>query len=308
MVLEGRPVIPIARGEEPCPGEDGTYVNGRCLLVLMDGTTGLVARIRWCAHESIAEYRALFYGVPAPDVLVRDGMHGMTAAAGAEWPETRLQRCLVHVHRDTNRDLTHRPGTQAARELRKLSSRLFGVRTAEDAARRGETLNAWYQRWRGMVSERTTARQDPSRAAGRKWRWTHERLRLCYKRLERLFRDGSLFAHTDPKLLPGGPVPRDTDRLEGGVNAPVKRVLPNHRGMLRNHMMRACEWKCYMRSPRPDLAAALDGYLGHARRKAERAKEAGTRDEARTGDEPGIGTSVEWNEFHTPTRYPNATD
>lgn len=75
------PVIPMPETKSHVLETDGTYVNGRCLLVLMDGATGLVVRIRWCAHESIAEYRALFYGVPTPDVLVSDGMRGMGCSA-----------------------------------------------------------------------------------------------------------------------------------------------------------------------------------------------------------------------------------
>lgn len=173
----------------------------------------------------------------------------MTAAANAEWPGTRLQRCLVLVHRDTNRDLTHHPRTQAAKELRKLSSRLFKVSDAEGAARWGE------------------GRPSP-----------------C---------DG---------------VPWDTNGLEGGINSPIKRMLDDHRGMPRGHMMRACEWKCYMRSLHPDIKATLDTYLENRRRKAERTGKETAAEQARTGDEPGIGTGVDWNEFHTSTRYSDATD
>lgn len=280
------PVIPVPGTKSHVLETDGTYVNGRCLLVPMDGTTGLVVRIRWCAHESIAEYRALFRGVPAPDVLVSDGMRGMERAAAAEWPGTRLQRCLVHVHRDTGRDLTHQPKTQAAKELKKLSSRLFKVHTAEEAARWGEGLNAWYERWKDMVNERTTAKDDPAHAAGRKWWWTHERLRRCYKRLEKLFRDGSLFAYTDPALLAGGEVPRDTNGLEGGINSPIKRMLDDHRGMPRKHMMRACEWKCYTRSPHPDTGAPLDAYLKTRHDREARRREKTRLAESATGDEP----------------------
>ncbi|MCO6559110.1 MAG: transposase [Bifidobacterium sp.] len=224
-------------------------------------------------------------------MLASDGMRGMTAAANAEWPGTRLRRCLVHVHRDTNRDLTHRPRAQAARELRKLSSKLFEVRTAEGAARWGEALNAWYRRWRDAVNERTTAKGDPSNpkaGAGRKWWWTHERLRRCYKRLERLFRDDSLFAYTDPALTAGGPVPRNANGLEGGVNSPVKRMLDDHRGMPRGHMMRACEWKCYTRSERPDTGALPDTYLENRNRRGKRMEEKERLEEAATGDEPGL--------------------
>ncbi|WEV52237.1 hypothetical protein [Bifidobacterium sp. ESL0704] len=53
--------------------------------------------------------------------------------------------------------------------MRKLSSRLFKVHDEEDATRWDEGLNAWYQRWKDTVNEKTTAKQDPSHAACRKW-------------------------------------------------------------------------------------------------------------------------------------------
>lgn len=105
---------------------DGTYVaHNHRLLVLMDGNTGEVVRYRWCEHETIATCQALFHRVPAPDVLVSDGMRGMETTAGAEWPKTRLQRCLVHVQRDTHRNLTMRAKTQAGKELGRLVLKLM---------------------------------------------------------------------------------------------------------------------------------------------------------------------------------------
>lgn len=291
---------------------DGTYIShGHCLLVLMDGVTGKVARFRWCAHETIAAYRALLHGVPAPDVLAGDGMRGMETAARAEWPDTRLQRCLAHVQRDTRRDLTMHPGSQAGRELRKLSLKPARVRTAEQAAQWAEALNAWHERWRGLVSERTTAKQDPGNPkalAGRKWWWTHERLRRSYKRFEKLFRDGRLFAYLDPRLLEGGPVPDTTNRLEGGVNSPIKRILVNHRGMGEARMMRACEYECFMRIPGPDLKALLEAHETRERTRASAKAQQERESEQHTGDEPTAGSGVDWNELHASTPYPNNTD
>lgn len=47
---------------------------------------------------------------------------------------------------------------------------------------------------------------------------------------------------------------RTTNRLEDGVNSVVKNVLRNHRGLPEEHMLRACEWVCYMKTahPRPE--------------------------------------------------------
>ena len=177
-------------------------------------------------HESKAAYLALFSRLPAPDVLITDGLRGAEAACTQAWPGTRIQRCLVHVQRNTRTDLTSRPRLQAGRELKRLSDRLTSVETAGQAVRWGEALNAWHERWKDFIAERTYARDDPSnpKASRHRWWWTHEELRRCHRRLERLFREGRLFAYLEPELLKGGPVARTTNRLEGGVNSVVKDV------------------------------------------------------------------------------------
>ena len=119
-------------------------------------------------------------------------------------------------------------------------------RGAERLARTLERIHA----------ERTFARDDPANPkASRRMRWwTHEEPRRCYRRLEKLFCEGKLFAFLEPALAAGGPVARTTNRLEGGVNSVVKNVLRNHRGLSEEHMLRACEWVCYMKTahPRPE--------------------------------------------------------
>lgn len=121
---------------------DGTYLrHGRCLLVLADGLTGEVLAWRWCVHETTGEYEALFALVPAPDVLVCDGMRGIEAACASAWSRTRIQRCLVHVQRDARRDLTSRPRLQAGRELKRLADALLAVRDAGRSAAWGAQLN-----------------------------------------------------------------------------------------------------------------------------------------------------------------------
>ena len=54
-----------------------------------------------------------------------------------------------------------------------------------------------------------------------------------------------------PKPAPAGSVPSTTNRLEGGVNADIKRVLDAHRGLTEEHMKR-CEWVLYMKAHNPD--------------------------------------------------------
>ena len=56
---------------------DGTYMgHGWCLIIAIDGQTGEVLDRQWCAHESKAAYLTLFSRLPAPDVLIADGLRG----------------------------------------------------------------------------------------------------------------------------------------------------------------------------------------------------------------------------------------
>lgn len=239
-----------------CVEVDGTYLPyGRCLLAAVDGLTGEVVAWQWCGRETTAAYGQLFRRLARPDCLVADGGPGCMGAARGAWPGVRVQRCLVHVLRDTRRDLTDRPRTDAGRELLSLARRLTRVRSIDDAARWLAALNAWHNTYGGFIRQRTYARDDPANPkarAGRTWWWTHERLRRAYHRLVRLNRDGVLFAFCDPAITAGGPVPSTTNRLEGGVNADVKRVAYAHRGLNDAHMRRACEWVLYMKTRDPD--------------------------------------------------------
>lgn len=117
----------------------------------------------------------------------------------------------------------------------------------------------------------------------------HEELRRCCRRLEKLFREGKLFAFLEPALATGGPVARTTNRLEGGVNSVVKNVLRNHRGLPEEHMLRACEWVCYMKTahPRPESFIPNDPLEGG---KA-------TSPEPKGDVSPAYGIGADWNEF-----------
>ena len=110
---------------------------------------------------------------------------------------------------------------------------------------------------------------------GRKWWWTHERLRRAYFRLVRLNRDRMLFTFCDPSIVKdGGPLPSTTNQLEGGVNAVVKRVLDHHRGLSEAHIRRCCEWAVYMLAASPDPVSFVTPTTGR-RRKGSPSKPTG---------------------------------
>ncbi|WP_163229679.1 IS1249 family transposase [Bifidobacterium aerophilum] len=232
---------------------DGTYVPyGWCLLVLT-GDDGRPIAWQWCSAETRPAYLQLFRGTKRPSSLVCDGGQGCLTAAETRWKEVPVQRCLVHVLRNTRVDLTNKPRSAAGRTLLKLARGLTEISTADGAAAWLADLNAWHGEHGDYLKERTTAKQDPAHAKGRKWWWTHERLRRAYFRLVRLNRAGMLFAFCDPAVVKGdATLPSTTNQLEGGVNAVVKRTLDHHRGLSEAHMRRCCEWAVYMLTADPD--------------------------------------------------------
>ena len=250
------PVLPPASRSHRYVMADGTYVPyGWCLLALT-GDDGRPVAWQWCSTETKDAYRQLFGRSKRPGLLVCDGGQGCLAAAGARWKGVRAQRCLVHVLRNTRVDLTNRPKSEAGRALLKLARRLTKISTVDGAANWLAELNAWHGEHGDYLKERTTAKQDPAHARGRKWWWTHERLRRAYFRLVRLNRAGMLFAFCDPAIAGDGEsLPSTTNQLEGGTNAVVKRTLDHHRGLSEEHMKRCCEWTVYMLTEHPDPMA-----------------------------------------------------
>lgn len=203
---------------------DGTYVpHGWCMLVAI-GDDGATIGWQWCHRENRAAYHALMRSLTPPDLLVCDGAAACLGAAAGVWPGVPVQRCLVHTLRNTFADLTRRPKSEAGRELLSLIRKLPRIHDPERAAGWLAALNDWHARHGDYIKERTYARTDPDNPkarAGRTWWWTHERLRRAYFRIIAMQREGTLFAY----LEHGEDLPNNTNRLEGGVNADLKRKL-----------------------------------------------------------------------------------
>ncbi len=79
-----------------------------------------------------------------------------------------------------------------------------------------------------------------------------------------------------------------------GVNSPLKRMLLDHHGLPEEHMRRACEWVCYMKSGSPDPKSLIRAE--HWRPAKPSPVEEGAND---GNGAPKYGTGISWDEFHT---------
>ena len=78
--------------------------------------------------------------------------------------------------------------------------------------------------------------------------YTHERLRKARRSLSSLVSAGTLFTYLDPGLTKAGPLPSTNNRIEGGVNAQLRAVLRNHRGLTTLKRVKAVFWWCHAHS------------------------------------------------------------
>ena len=239
------PVLPVTGEVHGQIQMDGIYLGrGWCALIAIAG--GKVIGWQWCDTEKKAAWLGLLEQFPAPSVVIIDGGSGLAAALAQAWPETRVQRCLVHVQRNVRTYLTLRPRTEAGRSLRRISLALTRISTREEASKWILALNHWHTEHGELIKARTLARdyrgtRPVGLRPGQSWWYTHDRLRKAYRLMERLHQRGQLFTYLAPELEELG-IESTTNRIEGGVNTQLRALLRNHRGMPPAHAVRAVEW------------------------------------------------------------------
>lgn len=237
---------------------DGIYLPYKWVLLTAVNQRGEVVARQWAARENAAAYTALLKDLPPPMLITCDGAGGALAALHAVWGKDAppVQRCLIHVHRNNIRDLTNQPKTAAGQALKALSKRLLKIRTLDHAAAWTALLAQFHSQYTHWLSERTYASEDPDEARRRgktrstQWWYTHTRDRRVYKRLERLSRQGSLFAYL---TVTPGEVLHATTNIAESLNARLHAVCYHHRGLSQPHLLAAIDWTLYYQwvAPRP---------------------------------------------------------
>jgi len=201
---------------------DGVYLSGRENAALICRT--MTAQLSWmfAERETLASWLAFLKHLPAPDAVVVDGQKGLLAAILYLWPETKIQRCLVHIERLTRIRLTRQPKTSAGKELLMLVQRLFGVRTKRQRRRWMRVYRQWECRHATFLKERSYG--EPRAGKKRTWWYTHRNVRAVR----------SLIRNAMPHLFTFvryPHVPRTTNHVEGGVNSRLKELVHRHRGL-----------------------------------------------------------------------------
>ena len=266
----------------------------RKAVVLIAIADGRVVAWHLAQTECSSAWAALVLRVPAPRMAVCDGSPGFAKAAAAVWPETRIRRCTFHVAAQVRRCATLRPRLEAGIELLGIANKLSDAKDADSATAWLLECSAWCAKWESFLREFTFKE-------GRRV-YAHERLRKARRVLNKLVRDGTLFAFVEMEQGHGSAWPSTNNAVES-VNARLRDMLRHHRGLPLMHRIKTIFWWCYIHTENPLPAAEIlkvmptddevDGLFAAASRDSKR----------NDGAPEKYGTGIVWEEFHMPTRY-----
>ena len=234
---------------------DGTYFNTKCLVVAADSNH--VINWFWCTKESSWSYMRLLDPLAPPQLVTCDGDAGGLKALRQLWPNTPVQRCIVHVKRNIQRATGLYPTSAMGKALQRLSFELLAVDNLDKAAEWTVKLQQFGTVFSTQLKARTYVKDVPfdqipkSKRRNKKWWYTHYTHRGIYLQLKKMSQQGHLFAYLT-KAKQDQRLERTTNKLEGAVNSQIKKLMHTHRGLRDEQQRIACDWWLYLHTQLPD--------------------------------------------------------
>lgn len=218
---------------------DATSITKRQCMLLIAGDNDRRMPVAWlpvireCLLSWATFLNSLKGTMQAPAVVVCDGQRGLLKAIHIVWPNTLIQRCLVHVIRQASAWLTQHPKTRAGRELLVLVGQLKYIRTRRQKRRWIRAFRKWDKRFALFLKERTVTWQG-------RWWYTHRKLRGTRSLISNAIPDLFRFV-IDPTI------PRTSNHVEGGINARLKELFRCHRGLTTTKKLALASWYLVLR-------------------------------------------------------------
>lgn len=283
------PLAPIVDEIHDVIYVDGLHL-GRSAVILIACTDKYVLSWHVARSEKIASWKALLSRIAPPQMVVTDGGTGFQSACKEIWPNTEIQRCTFHVYNQVKRYTTMNPKLLAGKELLLIARQLLHVKTIADRNKWIDSYVAWTIKWSDFLEERTLF-EDGHRG------YTHERLRSAQSSLNAVIRSDTLFTYLKPYLNIKHPMPSKNNRIEGDINARLRDMLREHKGMSLIRRIKACFWVCYMHTEKPMSIEDILKYMPSDESIAE-AYNSLYYHERNFSSIPQWGDAIVWGEFH----------
>lgn len=220
--LSQAPVIPIKSKTNVHLLIDGTYLpNGLCLILYYDHDIRYVQLYRTSNQEKLREIQQDLKALKSLGVHVYsvtcDGHKSILKAVAKVYPEAMIQRCLVHVKRQSRAYLSANPQLPASKELLCISKKIVLIKTPQQCSYWLLELHNWYQKYRDILLE------ESFNPATNKYWYTHKGLHRAYTLIHNAM--PHLFTYLND---PG--IPYTTNRLESFFKH-LKEKLLLHSGL-----------------------------------------------------------------------------
>ena len=274
---------------------DGIYLRRKaCILICCNERYVLGWYL--CRYENSRAWEALMQRIAAPAMVVSDGGPGFRKALKRVWPKAKLQRCTFHAFLQVKRYTTDRPKTIAGIEMYMIAKDLLMIKDMEQAGHWVTRLINWRIKHKTFLSEMTRDEKG-------KLHPMHERLLKAERSLARLVRQNTLFTYLDESLSYGEELPSTNNRIEGGINAQLRTMLRNHRGMSIERRIKAVFWWCYFHTPKPLSASEILKVMPTDRSISKLYKAMNER--AKLEDSiPTWGDAIVWSESYKSDSFP----
>lgn len=201
---------------------DATYFpNDLCLVLYYDHDIRYTQLYRMTDQERYEQMREDLQNLKVLGVdiasITCDGHKGLLKAIRKVYPKVPIQRCLVHIKRQSQTWLTRYPKALVAQELLQLSKQITKLKTHEQRNQWLADLHNWYLGYKDYINEKSF---NP--ATGRYWykhKMLHQTASLIIKAIPDMFH-----------YLDNPQIPYTTNRIESFFGH-LKEKLEIHRGL-----------------------------------------------------------------------------
>lgn len=201
---------------------DGLYISNNCVvLVVFDGILNKPLLWGFAERENFLAWANILDRIKASGISVRgivsDGQKGLILGVKTIFPGIPHQRCMTHVVRLSLAWLTMKPKIEAGALLRGLVLLLHKIKTKEESKIWIDSYLKWRETFNNFLKEKSI---NP--LTGYRW-YTHRKLRAVNSLINRAL--PNLFIFLEDLFIPS-----TTNKVEGGINAPLVELLHRHRG------------------------------------------------------------------------------
>ena len=237
--LSSAPLIPIRSKGKVHLLIDGTYFpNDLCLILYYDHSLDYVQIYRHTDQERYIQIREDLLNLSKLGVDVYsvtcDGHKAILKAVTKVYPNAIIQRCLVHIKRQSRTYLSECPQLIEGQELLKLSNQITAIKTQEQCGLWLLQMKRWEQRHLQFVKQKSF-NQDTSRY----W-YTHKNLHAAYSLIIKAIPNMFWYLN-DPEI------PYTTNKLEGYFKH-LKEKLTLHSGLRIESKRNFIKWYLHLKN------------------------------------------------------------